>query len=348
MGISQPPDVRDESGASRLPLIAGVNQRPRLRMLISSAGRRVGLLRAFRSSADAAGVDLEVFACDVEPEWSSACLASDYAFAVPPATSDGFIDAVLDLCARHAIALVVPTIDTELMAFAKARARFAAIGTLVAVGEPDVIATARDKLATAHFLATAGIASPKTVDLADFPVSGLCWTWPLIAKPRHGSSSRGIHIVHNLSELESLALDEPYIVQEMLCGREYTVNLFFDESGKLQCAIPHQRLKVRGGEVEKGVTSREPGLCEIADDLACALGSRPFGAMCFQAIIDGDGRAAVFEINARFGGGYPLAHRAGATFARWLIEQRLDLPRTMGDDWEDNVVMLRFDDAVFV
>ena len=70
--------------------------------------------------------------------------------------------------------------------------------------------------------------------------------------------------------------------------------------------------------------------------------------MCFQAIIDGDGRAAVFEINARFGGGYPLAHRAGATFARWLIEQRLDLPRTMGDDWEDNVVMLRFDDAVFV
>lgn len=347
MGIPVTSDVFVGAGIPRRPRI-GRGRRPKLRMLLSSAGRRVGLLRAFRSSAGALGVDLEVFACDVQPEWSSACMEADYAFAVPPAESDGFIRTVLGFCERHAIGLVVPTIDTELLCFAQARDRFAMIGTQVAVGSSSLVEMARDKLATAIFLAENGISSPVTQSIEDFLSADGPHTWPMIAKPRHGSSSRGIHIVHDRRAVENIVCDEPYIVQELLRGREFTVNLFFDEFGELRCAVPHQRLKVRAGEVEKGVTTREPALCGLAKNLARALDTRPFGALCFQAIVSDDGRASMFEINARFGGGYPLAHRAGATFTRWLIEQRLNLPRTMSDNWQADVVMLRFDDAVFV
>ena len=206
---------------------------------------------------------------------------------------------------------------------------------------------ARDKLATARFLAAAGIASPRTASAEELLADDRDWPWPLLAKPRHGSSSRGIQVVHRRDELRPLAAVEPYVVQEMLRGREYTVNLFFDERDQLRCAIPHERLRVRAGEVEKAVTVRDPVLCGMARDLGAAL-DEPFGAMCFQAIVDGEGRASLFEINARFGGGYPLAHQAGATFTRWLLEQAVDLPRSAHDDWKPGVVMLRFDDAVFV
>jgi carbamoyl-phosphate synthase large subunit len=55
----------------------------------------------------------------------------------------------------------------------------------------------------------------------------------------------------------------------------------------------------------------------------------------------------VFEINARFGGGYPLAHHAGATFARWLLEEAVGLEPTCHNDWRDGVRMLRYDAALF-
>jgi len=321
--------------------------RPQLRMLLSSAGRRVALLRAFRSSAVALGVDLEMFACDLKPEWSSACMEADYAFAVPPATAPDFIEAMLGYCERHGIALVVPTIDTELLAYSHARDRFAAIGTIVSISAPPLVEMARDKLATARFLSAAGIPSPRTASAAELLAGTDAWPWPLLAKPRHGSSSRGIQIVQDRADVARLCLGEDYILQQMLRGREFTVNLFFDDSGRLGCAIPHERLQVRAGEVEKGVTVRDPVLCGLARDLAGAVDGA-FGALCFQAIVDEAGEASLFEINARFGGGYPLAHHAGGTFARWLIEQVLRLPRTVHDDWREGMVMLRFDDAVFL
>lgn len=318
-----------------------------LRMLISSAGRRVGLLRAFRASAAALGVALEMFACDLQPDWSSACMEADYAFAVPPATSPDFIEAMLGYCERHAIALVIPTIDTELLAYSAARERFAAIGTIVSIGSPAVVEMARDKLLTARFLEAAGIPSPRTASACDLLADDVAWSWPLLAKPRHGSSSKGIHILRDRGDIEHLCLGEAYVVQEILRGREFTVNMFFDDRGQLGCAVPHERLQVRAGEVEKGVTVRDATLCGLARDLAAALPGA-FGALCFQAIMSEDGSASVFEINARFGGGYPLAHHAGATFATWLIEQTLHMPRSVRDDWTPGVVMLRFDDAVFV
>lgn len=76
--------------------------------------------------------------------------------------------------------------------------------------------------------------------------------------------------------------------------------------------------------------------------------SAPRGVLCFQAFVDRQGRASVFEINARFGGGYPLAHHAGATMARWLLEERLGLPCSAHNAWREGVAMLRYDAAVFL
>jgi carbamoyl-phosphate synthase large subunit len=56
----------------------------------------------------------------------------------------------------------------------------------------------------------------------------------------------------------------------------------------------------------------------------------------------------MIEINARFGGGFPLANRAGAKFPLWLLEQLMGKSSTVTNEWQDGMLMLRYDDAVFI
>ncbi|HSX54397.1 MAG TPA: ATP-grasp domain-containing protein [Sphingomonas sp.] len=315
-----------------------------LTMLLCSAGRRVGLLRAFRRAAAHLHIDLRIIACDIQPEWSAACRLADLSVKVPCASDPDYIPAIEAICREHNVGLAVPTIDPELSPLAEARERFAASGTTVAVSALPVIEICRDKLQTANFLGAHGIPVPRTIDLAT--ANPRNWGGPAIVKPRHGSAGRAITRVDSLDELTG-AETEPMVVQELLEGEEWTVNLYFDDTGDLRSVVPHRRIQVRAGEVEKGVTGRPEQLIKIAERMAVCLPG-PRGALCYQAIIGADGSAKVFEINARFGGGYPLADYAGACFAQWLIEERLGLPRTAADSWTEGVAMLRFDAAIFV
>jgi carbamoyl-phosphate synthase large subunit len=315
-------------------------------MLITSAGRRVGLLEAFRRGAGELGIDLEILACDMTPEWSAACRMADASFAVPPANDPDYADAVLEICREHAVTLLVPTIDTELLPLSRARPRFLEIGTDVATSAPELIEIARDKQSTADFLAANGIPTPKTASLSAVRDHAGEWRWPAILKPRHGSAGRSISVVRDAIDLPTVE-QEPMIVQEQLFGDEWTVNLYFDHDSNLCATVPHLRVQVRAGEVEKGTTRRLPQLVAIAERMAQCL-PEPRGVLCYQAIVAPDGIASVFEINARFGGGYPIADHAGAPFARWLLEQAAGLPTSAGDDWREGVTMLRYDAAVFV
>jgi carbamoyl-phosphate synthase large subunit len=55
------------------------------------------------------------------------------------------------------------------------------------------------------------------------------------------------------------------------------------------------------------------------------------------------------EINARFGGGYPLTQSSGANFPRWIVHEYFlgERPESF-DGWEENLLMLRYDEEVFV
>lgn len=305
-------------------------------------------MRCFRNDADHLGLSLRILAADLRPELSPACYLADHNFAVPRCLDDAYIPALLRICSREGVQLLVPTIDTELPVLAAHVAAFAAVGTRVMVSSPEVVAIARDKLLTAEVFGRAGVTVPRTCRLTDMVERQDGWSWPAILKPVGGSSSIGLAVVHTWEEARRVgSMRDDYLVQELWSGLEYTVNMFFGRQGVLACVVPHRRLETRGGEVSKGRTERVAVLHAAAEKIAAALpGAR--GALCFQAILDETGAAGVFEINARFGGGYPLAHRAGATFSKWLLEEALGLPNTASNDWRENVTMLRYDTSVFI
>jgi carbamoyl-phosphate synthase large subunit len=310
--------------------------------LITSAGRRVGLLNAVRDSLDELGLDWRIVAADAEPEMSAACRMADSHHRVPRVTSDEYPGALLDICRAEGVGLVIPTIDTELLPLSANAAAFARDGVRVNIGGPEFVRVARDKALTGERLIATGVAAPRTW-ARNSPLGDL--QFPLIAKPAGGSASIGIVRYASPDEYERNPPRADCILQEALEGPEYTVNTFCDAGGAFRCAVPHQRLEVRAGEVSKGRTERRPDLTAVAERIAALPGAR--GAFCFQAILTVDG-PVVFEINARFGGGYPLAHRAGATFTKWLLEEATGAPCTATDSWQGDLLMLRYDSEVFV
>ena len=133
-------------------------------VLVSSAGRRVGLIECFRRSASAAGIDLDVLACDMEPELSAACYAADRAFAVPRCDSPAFIDSMLedrDRCRRRSDRAD----DRSGTCPARGRRRIVSRRPERAFmsARSSVIEVVRDKVRTAEVLAAAGVPVPWTV-----------------------------------------------------------------------------------------------------------------------------------------------------------------------------------------
>ena len=83
-------------------------------ILITSAGRRVELLKAFQAQRDRILPHGLVHATDTNSEFSAACQLADRNSKSPRASDISYRDFLLEYCAEHSIGLLVPTIDTEL------------------------------------------------------------------------------------------------------------------------------------------------------------------------------------------------------------------------------------------
>jgi carbamoyl-phosphate synthase large subunit len=316
-------------------------------VLISSAGRRVELLRAFRRTVAPTGGRVLAVDCSW---WSSAFHDADDAFLVPRCDDPAFIDEMLRICAEHRVDLVIPTLDPELPLYAAACARFAEIGTTVAISSPEVVAIAGDKQRTHDWLVTNGFPTVRQGSLAEILGNPDAWHFPLVVKPRFGSASIGVAFVRNIDELERAVAAAPdAVVQTPASGHEHTIDVLAARDGTCLAAVPRRRLEVRAGEVSKAVTVRSPALEELAAKLCAALPGA-YAALNVQVFMSEDGNElAVIELNARFGGGFPLAMASGADFPLAMVQDVSCQPVTAAvDGWRDAVVMLRYDAAVFL
>ena len=316
-------------------------------VLVSSAGRRVELLRGFRDALAAAGLEGRVLAAD-RSWYSSAFHEADEGLLVPSCDEDAFVPAVLDLCGKHAVDLIVPTIDPELPVYAAARERFAGAGVTVAVSGPEAVTISADKVRTHAWLVETGLPTVRQAGVDVVRADPPGWPFPLVVKPRFGSAGIGVAVVHDAAELDVAARAGEVVVQEVARGREHTIDLLVDRAGRCVSAVPRRRLEVRAGEVSKAVTVRSSALEDVAARVAERLPGA-YGPLTVQVFSDEDGGLAVIEVNARFGGGFPLAREAGADHPRWLVEEVAGLTSTADRGaWRPGLVMLRYDAAVFV
>lgn len=314
-------------------------------ILITSAGQRVALVREFQETLKRFFPDAKVFTTDMNPKFAPAAYVSDGCFEVPRCTSDDYIESLLTLCMEHGIGMIVPTIDTELAILSANKDRFVKQGIFVSVSDYNFIMMCRDKRNTGEFFEKHGIRVPKAIDKYH-P------TFPLFAKPYDGSLSTNLHYIKNANELTTEILEDPkllfmeYIDKDVY--KEYTVDMYYGKDHKVKCIVPRERIKIRAGEINKGLTEKEPLTQYLSDRLETIEGC--VGCICIQVFLNPQTLDVVgIEINPRFGGGYPQTYVAGGNYPELLIrEYFIGENVNYFEDWKDHLLMLRYDDAVYV
>ena len=170
---------------------------------------------------------------------------------------------MLELCRRQRIRLIVPTIDTELPAYAAHREAFAAQGTVVAISAPEVIAIGNDKVRTHAWLSEHGFPTVRQESLDTSWPRRPGWPLPLIVKPRFGSVSIGVQRIENLAELQPAAPASRVHRANHRPGRRIHDRRAGEPARARPRAVPRKRLEVRGGEVSKGMTERQESLVAL-------------------------------------------------------------------------------------
>jgi len=315
-----------------------------MNILFTCAGRRVALMDAFREAISGLGLKGKVISADITKA-SAAGHSADAAEIVPRAGCIEYIPALLDIVKRHGVSLVLPMTDLDIRSLARQRAKFSDIGCTVMIGSEASIKLCRDKAALQSVLSDAGLAKITTKTLEQFRAHPF---YPCFVKPLRGSASVGSGVINNDAELKAhvATFGELLVVQEYVPGQEYTVDIYRSRDGKVRCVVPRLRMVIRSGEVEKGITIRNRQVIDDSTRLAGLLRDI-WGIFCCQCRCEEDGRPHFFEVNPRFGGGTPLSIAAGANLPRYLMQEILDQPIDEKIDFQENLMMLRYDHAVF-
>ena len=314
-------------------------------IIITSAGQRVSLVKDFQETLRRFFPDGKVYTTDMNPRLAPAAYVSDGCFEVPRCTSEDYIESLLAICLSNDIGLIVPTIDTELAVLAANRDVFIKQGIYVSVSDYDFVMMCRDKRNTGAFFEKNGIRVPK-------PIDKYHPTFPLFAKPYDGSLSTNLHYIKTAEELTDEIMNDPKLLF-MECidkekYKEYTVDMYYGRDHRVKCIVPRERIKIRAGEINKGLTEKNPLTSYLFGRLETIEGC--VGCICIQLFLNPETDDVVgIEINPRFGGGYPQRYAAGGNYPEYLIrEYFLGEEIEYFDGWKDHLLMLRYDDAVYV
>jgi len=314
-------------------------------ILITSIGRRVSLLKAFKTELQKLDKKAKIIATDAIPELSAASQIADICIKTPKIDNPQYLSFILDICTKNNIKLIVPTIDTELKILSKNLEVFSDKGIQVLVSDYNFIEATSDKRLTHDFFKEAGISSAEIYSKSDYKL-------PLFIKPINGSSSENNFIIKSEDDFgKNHFSNDDLLFFEYLNHNdyhEYTCDLYYSKDHLLKCAVPRKRIEVRGGEVSKGLTEKKLLLDYIKSRLNYIEGAR--GCITLQLFVHNDNQSVKgIEINARFGGGYPLSYSAGANYPKWIIEEYFfNKDISYFENWKDNLLMLRYDAEVLV
>lgn len=315
-----------------------------INVLFLSAGRRVELLKSFRTVMNQNNINGKIIAVDLKSDAPAIFFADEY-FKIRPVKEDGYIEDVIKICNEKNISLIIPTIDTELSVLSENKEHIEkSTNAKVMVSDKNVISIIRDKFKTHSFLKENGFNTPKVISEKDIELEN--YKFPLFIKPLDGSSSINNFKINNKSELDFFRNYVPNpIIQEFVGGNEYCVDIFTDFNGNAITIVPKLRSAARTGEISKGIIKKDRRIIDEMKRLVEVL--KPVGEINVDCMVS-DEAISIIEINGRFAGGAPMSFKAGANSPLNLIKLLQGESLEYNEDYDDGFMVLRYDDAVSI
>ena len=305
-----------------------------MNVLLTCAGRRNYLVDYFKEALNGEG---EVYVLNSNTD-SASMIAADEAIEAPFLYAPNYINFVLDVCTKYDIKLVVSLFDIELPILSRQKKMFESKGILLAVSDEEVIRICNDKLLTIDYLNKMKLPTLYTTTILNDAIEAIInmkASYPLFIKPRWGMGSIAIHMVENEEELrvlynkirkdidksyikhyDSIIVEESILIQERAKGQEYGLDIINDMKGNYITTFVKMKIEMRSGETDVAMTVANKALYDLGAMIGKDL--KHIGNLDVDVFWDGS-KAVVLEMNARFGGGYPFSHLAGANIPKAYI-----------------------------
>jgi carbamoyl-phosphate synthase large subunit len=323
-----------------------------INILLTSVGRRDYLVQWFRQALEGRG---RVFASNNSE--TPAFHNADGSLITPDIRDEKYLPMLLRFCREQHITAVISLFDQDIPVLSSAAARFAAAGTRVIAADCDVLTVCNDKMATCEMLRRHHLPTPRTYTVQTLRSAwqqtigeNSSLPFPMIVKPRYGCGSIGVFDAHDGASLaDAIARcgrkiretylsgasqgsvlqsnaqwgwEPPILIQEKIAGSEYNLDIISDLDNHYRNTIVKHKLAMRAGETDVAEImdpESEEGhlLTGLGEELAQIL---PHPAdLDADVMVSAEGVPCVIDLNARFGGGYPFAHLAGADLPRAIV-----------------------------
>lgn len=309
-----------------------------MNILLTSVGRRSYMVDYFKEALQSLGLEGKVVVSNSDPD-TGAMHGADKAYVTPLIYDRDYIPALKRICEKEKIQLLLSLFDIDLMVLACHREAFGDLGVRLCVSAPEVISICNDKWNMCRFLESLSLPLPQTYLLPQWQEADFSQGRSYLIKPRWGMGSLDMFEAENPEELLLLAqkakrnLEKSYLkyeaaqdrqasvlIQERIAGEEYGLDVIQDLQGNYKSTIVRKKLAMRAGETDIAQVVEDKGLAVLGETLGRALGH--VGNLDVDVMVRGrqDQREYyVIDMNARFGGGYPFSHMAGADLPRALI-----------------------------
>lgn len=307
---------------STFPKVAGT-----LSILFLGGAKRVSMAQKFIAAATELGLHIKLFSYELSPYVPVAELAE--IIVGQRWTDPGILESIHRVVIDNQIDIIIPFVDPAVEVAACVRDKYADVW--VPVGDVATASVMFDKIAADSLFRREGI-----------PVPGND-RFPMIAKPRFGSASKGLKIIESATQIASFGgKTADYLIQEYIANREeISVDCYVTLSGEIICAVPRLRIETQGGEASVTRTIKDERVEQLAHNTLTKTGLR--GAITIQFIRDTTSdRLMIMEINPRLGGGAVCAVCAGANLPLFILMDCMGMPMEPCNSWKANTLITRY------
>ena len=284
-----------------------------MNILITSISAKVQLVQAFKDAVRPLGGLI------VGTDMDQKCCASHFVDAfvtLPPDGSAGYATALLDVCRRYNVSLIIPTRDGELAQLEGLRRELTALNIALPLPDKAGLEVCLDKRKFHEFCEQNGYPVLPTVNPDDKD------SFPLFVRAINTANGKVAYEVPDLQVWEMLGLDRTHFICQPICtDNEYSIDFLMDMNGKpLQAVARHRQRLVNGESWRSEIVSR-PELEAMVLEIGEKLGLKGHNLM--QAFVSPDGDIHLIEANPRFGGCSNLSVAGGLESPRRIIQMVL-------------------------
>lgn len=285
----------------------------KLGILLLGGARRVSVGRMFIHAARSLDCEAKLYSYEL----SSDLPISEIAHIVIGLrwNDPGILDHISQIIHKYDIKIVIPFVDPAV-----------AIAAQIAHKLPHVFAPCCSaQLAEILFDKTLADELFAKIDMPR-PLISHSYSGKVIAKPRHGSASKGIRVFEDLhiatSTLQAEKSIESYLLQCFVeNAKEVTVDCYVASDGRICVVSPRLRIETIGGEVTSTMTIHNVDIEALSRKFLRA--SEIKGAVTIQFLIAPDGEVMIMEVNPRLGGGVVCTVHAGADIPLLILKDAL-------------------------